>query len=484
MPEIAITPKSSSSLSVSTSSREEPNQFSAKKKLTRCIQHKFLTYSQLPVRCQRPNRYYRPPRTSFRLANLATINHKTTINTTKNCPDNSTCSIYHVIDTSRCKKSLSMIDFSSLIMDAENGDLKSDSSSTIVEKFEENDKIKETIGNEMGISVGIRKWMDGFATSESEQACSQFFQNPKKAATLVCHVLMLNAWRCRRSDVQYLRGTIDDLNQRIEHLHLQIIVLRRLLDTENSRVSKLTGDVHRVKIQFDETVKEKNTLKSVTVLLQETVKMEDEIKRLTELSEARLVASENVRNELRTAQNQLRALDEQMSKDREKLLKLREDKKLLLEKVTASETLATERGMRADKAESIVEDLQLKLATQIALVESSQEQIERYSKELKAKEDEKIKLLKLLKSSEDTERNLHLRVISLEAQLVDREIALERMQVAYNSQLAELNELKERLIRQSQEGGWSSRMLQIAGSVVRAPRAILRTLLSGPVLAS
>lgn len=77
-----------------------------------------------------------------------------------------------------------------------------------------------------------------------------------------------------------------------------------------------------------------------------------------------------------------------------------------------------------------------------------------------------------------------MRAISFEAQLVDREVALERMQVAYNSQLAELNELKERLIRQSQEGGWSSRMLQIAGSVVRAPRAILRTLLSGPVLAS
>ena len=132
-----------------------------------------------------------------------------------------------------------------------------------MEKFEENDKIKETIGNEMKISAGIRKWMDGFATSESEQACSQFFQNPKKAATLVCHVLMLNAWRCRRSDVQYLRGTIDDLNQRIEHLHLQIVVLRRLLDTENSRVGKLTGDIHRVKIQLDEMLKEKNTLKSV-----------------------------------------------------------------------------------------------------------------------------------------------------------------------------------------------------------------------------
>ncbi|XP_050478089.1 uncharacterized protein LOC126867549 isoform X2 [Bombus huntii] len=476
MPEIAITPKSLSSLSASTSSREESNQFFTKKRLTRCTQHKFLTYSQLPVRCQRPSRYYRPPRTFFRLASFATINRTTAINTTKSCPDNSTCSIFHAVDTSHCKKSLSMIDFSSLIMEAENSDLRSDSS--FIEKLEENDKIKDTISNEMGISVGIRKWMDGFMTSKSEEACCQFFQNPKKAANLVCHVLMLNAWRRRRSEVQYLHGTIDDLSQQIEHLHLQIVVLRRLLDTENIRVSKLTSNVHRAKIQFDETSKEKNTLKL------EKVKMENEIKRLTELCEERLVAAENVQNELLTAQNHLHALDMQMSKDREKLLKLREDKRILLEKVTASETLATERGMRADKAESCMEDLQLKLATQTALVESSQEQIERYSKELKVKEDEKIKLLKRLKSSEDMGRNLSLRTISLEAQLVDGGVALEHMQEAYNSQLTELRELKERLMRQSQEGGWSSRMLQIAGSVVRAPRVILRTLLSGPVLAS
>lgn len=40
-----------------------------------------------------------------------------------------------------------------------------------------------------------------------------------------------------------------------------------------------------------------------------------------------------------------------------------------LERVTASETLATERGMRADKAESTVEDLQLKLAAQILILQ-------------------------------------------------------------------------------------------------------------------
>ncbi|XP_061930100.1 uncharacterized protein LOC107996081 isoform X2 [Apis cerana] len=473
MPETAITPKSSSSLSVSISSREESNQCFTKKRLTRCMQHKFLTYSQLPIRCQKPSRYYRPPRTSFRLANLTTINHTATINTAKSCPDSSTCSILRAISASRYKKSLSMIDFSPLIMDTEYGDL-----SSTIEKLDESDKMKDTISNEMGIGIGIKKWMDGFVTSEPEESYSQFFQNPKKAAILVCHVLMLNAWRRRRSDVQYLNSTIDDLSQQIEHLHLQIVVLRRLLDTENSRVSKLTGDVHRAKMQFDEVLKERNTLKS------EKVKLDEEIQRLTGLSEERQVSTENMRNELITAQNQLQVVDEQMSKDREKLLKLREDKRILLEKITASETLAAERGTRADKAESIVEDLQVKLATQIAMVESSQEQIKRYSKELKVKEDEKNKLIKRLKSSEDAGRNLNMRAISLEAQLVDREVALQNMQAAYNSQLTELNELRERLIRQSQEGGWSSRMLQLAGSVVRAPRAILRTLLSGPVLVS
>lgn len=54
---------------------------------------------------------------------------------------------------------------------------------------------------------------------------------------------------------------------------------------------------------------------------------------------------------------------------------------------------------------------------------------------MKVKEDEKNKLIKRLKSSEDAGRNLNMRAISLEAQLVDREVALQNMQAAYNSQL-------------------------------------------------
>lgn len=116
------------------------------------------------------------------------------------------------------------------------------------------------------------------------------------------------------------------------------------------------------------------------------------------------------------------------------------------------------------------------MAAHVALVDSAQEQNQQYAKQLKVREDERMKLEKQLRSSIETGKALSLRSNVLENQLADKEAALHRIESIYNGQLMELNELKERLIRQSQEGGWSSRVLQIAGSVVRAPRAILRTL--------
>jgi len=61
--------------------------------------------------------------------------------------------------------------------------------------------------------------------------------------------------------------------------------------------------------------------------------LEADLKGVEEISQERLVTVGNLRNELLTAQDQLNALDAQMAKDREKLLKLREDKKILLDKV-------------------------------------------------------------------------------------------------------------------------------------------------------
>lgn len=67
--------------------------------------------------------------------------------------------------------------------------------------------------------------------------------------------------------------------------------------------------------------------------MQEKEKLEVELKRAEEVSQERLVAVGNLKNELLTVQDQLKTLDAQMAKDREKLLKLREDKRILLDKV-------------------------------------------------------------------------------------------------------------------------------------------------------
>ncbi|XP_053980096.1 liprin-alpha-2 [Hylaeus volcanicus] len=477
MAETAISPKSQCSRDISIY-KEQSCRFSVEKRLARCVRRKFQTYSQLPVRCHRPSPYYRPPRTSLSLAGLGNINYTASINTGKSCPENG--SMFHVIGTPPCKKSLSLIDLSQSAMEPENlGDLRSDISLSL-EKLEDGNKVYA--GNDSPIGVGVKTWIESCASPswESEEGGSQLFQNPRKAANLVFHVLVLNAWRRRREEVVFLRDTIDDLSKQIKHLHLQVVVLRRLIDTENNRVGKLTHEVHHVKGQLEDTKKERDLLKL------EKDKLTEERDHLSEISEERLVTAGNVRNELITAQSQVQALDEQISRDRKKLLKLREDKRILLDKLTASEVLAKEQETRADKADSAVEDLQLRLAKQITLVETTQQQLQQYIEELKVKEGEKSTLEKRLRFTEETGKSLHLRTVFLEAQLSDREATLRRTEEACRSQLQELNELRDRFIRQSQDSWWSSRMLQIAGSVVRVPGAILRTLLSttGPALTS
>lgn len=57
------------------------------------------------------------------------------------------------------------------------------------------------------------------------------------------------------------------------------------------------------------------------------------MEKVKEMYENRLVSEKNVRNDLDTVRHQLESMEAQISRDREKLLKLREDKKILLEKV-------------------------------------------------------------------------------------------------------------------------------------------------------
>ncbi|CAL1677627.1 unnamed protein product [Lasius platythorax] len=460
MPETAIQSKRSSGPRVGAVTRVET-------RLPRCVQRR-LPCAPVPVRCHpRPSPYrcaadHRVSRRPYRLAVGLSVTSRTGISSTpivpKSCSDRCPPNGRFLgigSGTPRCKKSLSMMDLSTV--DPDVGDLKSESGST-VSRLDEVDKSKDILAN----GGSGRSWTDATPSSESEQGevAGSAEDLTIRAANIVCHMLVLNAWRRRRAGIA-------QLEQQVEHLHLQIELLRRLLLAENDRVDRLNGELHREKSQSEETTRERDAVKS------ERDKLEIELKRVEDISQGRSVTVGNLKNELLTAQDQLKALDTQMAKDREKLLKLREDKRILLDKVSASEALATDRRIRAEKAESIVEELQLRLAAQVAHAESTQEQLQHISRELQVTDVEKQRLEKRLRVSEGNAKTLSLRAVSLESQLVDREAELRRIESEYNSQMTELRELRERLLRQSEEGGWSSRMLQIAGSIMRA--SIIRT---------
>ncbi|XP_029166129.1 autophagy-related protein 23 [Nylanderia fulva] len=435
-------------------------------RLPRCVQRR-LPCAPAFVRCHpRPSPYrcvadHRVSRRPYKLAvGLSVTSQKTGVPSTpipNSCSDR--CSPngrFLGIGTPRCKKSLSMMDLSTVNPDV--GDLKSESGSTVSRLDEVTDRSKDILAN----GGSGRSWTDATPSSESEQGevAGSAEDLTIKAANIVCHMLVLNAWRRRRAEIA-------QLEQQVEHLHLQIEFLRRLLLAENDRVGRLNGELHREKSQLEETMRERDAVKS------EKDKLEVELKRVEEISQERSVTVGNLKNELLTAQDQLKSFDTQMTKDREKLLKLREDKRILLDKVSASEALVTDRRLRAEKAESMVEELQLRLAAQVVHAESTQEQLQRISRELQVTDAEKQRLEKRLRVSEGNAKTLSLRVVSLESQLVDRETELRRIESECNSQITELRELRERLLRQSQEGGWSSRMFQIAGNIMRA--SIIRT---------
>ena len=102
-------------------------------------------------------------------------------------------------------------------------------------------------------------WING----SSELDIQKGTRDVNKAASLVCHLLAVNAWRRRREEVSSLQETIDELSQQVDHLHIQIVVLRRLLQTENCRVEKLGAEVHQVKTQLEDALRERDTLKTV-----------------------------------------------------------------------------------------------------------------------------------------------------------------------------------------------------------------------------
>ncbi|XP_008211326.1 synaptonemal complex protein ZIP1 [Nasonia vitripennis] len=429
--------------------------------------HRRLQYSQLPVRISSKRSISSQPQQDKLASSLRRFTPKR--GASEKSEDAASTAKFVAAAASSgspaARKSLSMSDLTPLcnvgLGDFEPGELRLEDNSS-------DRRTEETLSVE---GCTLMTWPLSSHHRLHKESCES------KAASVVCRTLAINALRRRRAEVAKLKS---EFAQQIDHLQLQIVVLRRLLDNENARVASLAGELHKAKAQSDELAKERDSLKI------EKESAESEAQRQRELSEKRSVSEENLRNELRSVRDQLEALDKQISKDREKLLKLREDKKILLEKVSANDALVA----RADKAEALLEDAETQLAERIALADSLQEELMRVSNSLEQREAEKAELEgelrkmeeenamleERLRKSDEACRVLGLRAEDLESELFNQESNIKHMLASYAAAKAEVLELQEELVRRSQECCWSSKVLQLAGSFVRAPAVILRTL--------
>lgn len=120
------------------------------------------------------------------------------------------------------------------------------------------DKSKDLLTNGGSSYYSGKSWTDVTPSSESEQgeAIGPAEDQMVRAANVVCRLLVLNAWRRRRTKITLLE-------QQVEHQHLQIEFLRRLLLAENDRVGRLNGELHREKSQLEEAILERDNVKSV-----------------------------------------------------------------------------------------------------------------------------------------------------------------------------------------------------------------------------
>ncbi|XP_069675190.1 protein Hook homolog 3-like [Periplaneta americana] len=292
------------------------------------------------------------------------------------------------------------------------------------------------------------------------------------AARRVCQILVLNAWRRRRHDVLQLTVTCQQLRTQVDNLNIQTVVLRTLLEYEKGRVSNINSNMQKMAARVEEVHREKDTLKTEN----EGLKKEIE---LIEIQIAEFqTRSNNLKNDFLSAQNTVDALENQMTKERDKSAKLREDKKYLLNKVHTTEELVKLKDLTIDSLEATRKELESQLIEQVQKCSTAEMENITTKKNVQCLQEEQNKLAAEQKTMEDTISQLKTKIEGLESHLKDKSKENLELEKTINKQLAEIRELENKILENAQmQSSWSSRALQMAASFANIPRAIFHMLL-------
>lgn len=161
-----------------------------------------------------------------------------------------------------------------------------------------------------------------------------------------CTAFLLNAWRHRRQEVADIKQKIKALENQTTDLRVQIMSLWQLLESEKNRLAQANLKTMQQHALAEDAIINNKNLKAMN---------SNQQKEIGELNkEILLLRTEcnNQKNELIVSKQEIFSLHNQMDKERVKVTKLREDKKILLDKAHAAEAEAKKKGILLVQAQN------------------------------------------------------------------------------------------------------------------------------------
>uniref|UniRef100_A0A1B6D8Z5 Uncharacterized protein n=1 Tax=Clastoptera arizonana TaxID=38151 RepID=A0A1B6D8Z5_9HEMI len=252
----------------------------------------------------------------------------------------------------------------------------------------------------------------------------------------VYEMFMMNAWRHRRKECENMKKNLKNTGTQIDNLNVQVIVLRNLLESERNRVANFVNQAAHSQVMLKESLRIQETLKT------DIECKEVQIKKLTEALENSENERMNVHNELLTCNSEKYSWEQQLTKEREKLAKMTEERtnlwvelKIMEESCDQKEIQIVE--LNTEKKELEDQIVEIKDTNQICMNEAEGR--------LSVLQDDKILLEKELNTMKESNLQLIEEIAKLEEALDKKTKENFYLNKACQRNLSEVTHLQEEL---------------------------------------
>ncbi|GLV39988.1 hypothetical protein CBL_10883 [Carabus blaptoides fortunei] len=256
-------------------------------------------------------------------------------------------------------------------------------------------------------------------------------------------IFIYRLWRIQRDQIKQYNEKVQDYEGIINKLRDQLSFLKSQMEKESSGYINALNIIQKQKSKLD-------------VLTTDFIQLQEERNGYLNLTQTLEIEIQHLQSELAKTRNEWQQINnenlnyhEQIRLEREKLIKLRNEKQCLLDKTMALENMASQQQVNIKRLHDITEDLNMKLQKQLSAADTAnklkEQQIERssqmslQSEHLRERLKESLKKEKLSKMELVKTQNSILMMESYNNSLNDENNSLKSQLQEAEARLAEID---------------------------------------------